>query len=75
MNKQAIPGHMRQGQIKKLAAIQVLAEELGAYYQKQERLTSVEVAQMQGILRNLGTYAQKLMEASITIQEAVKPGK
>lgn len=75
MNKKPIANSMRQGQIKKLAAIQVLAEELGVYYQKQDRLTSVEVAQMQGILHNLGAYAQKVLEASVVIQRAVSPGK
>jgi hypothetical protein len=64
---------MRAGQRKRLAAIQVLADELGVYYQKQERLTAVEVAQMTGILSRLGMYAKETLDAGVLIQESVKP--
>jgi len=73
MNKRPIPKSQRAGQMKKLAAIQVLAEELSVYYQKQDRLSATEVAQMTGIMRNLGMYAQRLLDAGVVIQDMAKP--
>ena len=73
MNKRTIPKSQRAGQMKKLAAIQVLAEELSVYYQKQDRLSATEVAQMTGIMRNLGMYAQRLLDAGVVIQDMAKP--
>jgi ABC-type enterochelin transport system ATPase subunit len=73
MNRATIPAAVRAGQRKRIAAVQVLAEELGNYYQKQEPLNAVEVAQMTGILKSLGLYAKELIDAALIVQDSVGP--